>query len=82
MTQDAGGRCLGPGCQKCQLLESHAREAVALAGIEAEVRHVTDYAELAARGVLATPVLVIDGTVVSVGRVPLAGDIAAWLDQA
>ena len=70
---------LGPGCQRCQLLEAHARQAVEMAGVEAQVRHVTDYAELAARGVLQTPVLVIDGTVVSVGRVPMAGDIAAWL---
>jgi small redox-active disulfide protein 2 len=70
---------LGPGCANCQKLEANVREAVAMAGIEAEVRHVTDYREIAARGVMSTPGLVIDGTVVSTGRVPSAGDIAAWL---
>ena len=70
---------LGPGCANCQRLEANAREAVAMAGVEAEVRHVTDYREIAAHGVMTTPGLVIDGRVVSVGRIPSAGDIAAWL---
>ena len=29
-----------------------------------------------------TPALIIDGKVVSVGRVPSAGDIAIWLTEA
>ncbi len=73
---------LGPGCANCMRVERAAREAVAMAGVEAEVRHVTDYAEIAARGVLQTPGLVIDGKVVSSGRVPTAGDIAVWLVDA
>lgn len=71
---------LGPGCANCQRLEANAREAVAMAGVEAEVRHVTDYREIAARGVMSTPGLVIDGKVVSTGRIPNAGTIAVWLD--
>ncbi len=70
---------LGPGCANCQRLEANAREAVAMAGLAAEVRHVTDYREIAARGVMNTPGLVIDGRVVSTGRIPNAGDIATWL---
>jgi small redox-active disulfide protein 2 len=72
---------LGPGCANCQRLEANAREAVAMAGVEAEVRHVTDYREIAAQGVMSTPGLVIDGKVVSVGRIPSAGDIAVWLAE-
>ena len=73
---------LGPGCANCQRLEANAREAVAMAGVEAEVVHVIDYRDIMARGVLSTPGLVIDDRVVSVGRVPSAGDIAAWLTEA
>jgi small redox-active disulfide protein 2 len=73
---------LGPGCANCQRLEANARQAVALTGVEAEVIHVLDYREIMARGVLSTPGLIIDGKVVSVGRVPSAGDIANWLKPA
>jgi len=72
---------LGPGCANCKRLEAVAREAVVMAGVEAEIRHVTDYREIMAHGVMSTPGLVIDGKVVSAGRIPSAGDIAVWLAE-
>jgi small redox-active disulfide protein 2 len=72
---------LGPGCSNCRRVEAAAREAIAIAGVEARIRHVTDYEEIASRGVMNTPGLVIDGTVVSTGRVPSATDIAGWLGE-
>jgi small redox-active disulfide protein 2 len=73
---------LGSGCANCNRLEANAREAIALAGVEAEVLHVTDPREIAGRGVMSTPGLVIDGRVVSAGRIPSAADIAGWLGAA
>jgi len=70
---------LGSGCANCQRVEANAREAIAMAGIAAEIRHITDYREIAARGVMSTPGLVIDGRVMSSGRIPDVGDIASWL---
>jgi small redox-active disulfide protein 2 len=72
---------LGPGCNNCKRLEANAREAVGMAGIDAEIIKVTDYAEIAAHGVLSTPGLVIDGKLVSAGRIPSPGDSAAWLSE-
>jgi small redox-active disulfide protein 2 len=72
---------LGSGCNNCQRLEANAREAATLAGVEAKITKVTDYAEIMAYGIMSTPGLVIDGKVVSYGRVPSAGDIAAWLSE-
>jgi len=72
---------LGSGCNNCKRLEANARQAVALAGTEAEIVKVTDYARIMAYGIMSTPGLVIDGRVVSVGRVPSVGDIAVWLSQ-
>lgn len=72
---------LGPGCANCHRLEANARQAIAMAGVDAEIRHVTDYVEIASHGVMSTPGLVIDGRVVSSGRVPSAGDIAVWLSD-
>jgi small redox-active disulfide protein 2 len=73
---------LGPGCQRCQSVEAIVREVVAEAGLEAQVSHVTDFVEIASRGVMATPGLVIDGTVVSTGRVPSREQVAGWLGSA
>jgi small redox-active disulfide protein 2 len=70
---------LGPGCPNCRALERNVREALATAGLEAEIRHVTEWSEIAARGVLSTPGLVIDGTLVSTGRIPTPDQVAAWL---
>jgi len=60
---------LGSGCPKCKLLEQNAREAVAGAGISAEIEKVTDIDEIMNMGVMMTPALVLDGTVKSVGKV-------------
>jgi small redox-active disulfide protein 2 len=73
---------LGSGCPNCRRLEANAREAVSMAGVEADVTHVTDPGEIVSRGVMSTPGLVIDGKVVSTGRIPSARDIAAWLAEA
>jgi small redox-active disulfide protein 2 len=72
---------LGPGCANCRRLESNAHEATVLAGVEAEIRKVTDPREIVDFGIMSTPGLVIDGKVVSYGRVPSADDIALWLRQ-
>jgi small redox-active disulfide protein 2 len=72
---------LGPGCNNCRRVEANAREAISMAGVEAEVVHVTDPREIVAHGILSTPGLVIDGRIRSYGRIPSAGDIAAWLSE-
>ncbi len=73
---------LGPGCANCVRLEKNAHEAVAMAGVDAEIVKVTDYARIASYGILSTPGLVVDGKVVSYGRVLSAGDIAELLARA
>ncbi|MDH7483247.1 MAG: thioredoxin family protein [Spirochaetales bacterium] len=60
---------LGTGCPKCQLLEQHAREAVAELCIQAEFEKVNRIEDIMAMGVMMTPGLAIDGQVKSVGRV-------------
>jgi small redox-active disulfide protein 2 len=63
---------LGPGCKKCLALGVAAERAADELGIDADITQVTDVGEMAARGVMASPGLAIDGTVVSTGRVPSA----------
>lgn len=73
---------LGSGCSNCQRLEATVRDVVERTGVEAEIRHVTDYGEIASRGVMSTPGLVIDGVVVCSGRVPSREQVQAWLGAA
>jgi small redox-active disulfide protein 2 len=70
---------LGPGCSDCLKLELAAARAVREAGVEAEIRKVTDGFRIRAYGVTSTPGLVIDGMVASTGRVPTSTEIAGWL---
>jgi len=70
---------LGTGCMKCNKLYEAAKEAVAQTGVQAEVAHVTDLAELMKRGVMVTPALVVDGRVKSAGKVLKPEEIAKLL---
>jgi small redox-active disulfide protein 2 len=60
---------LGVGCAKCNKLEENVKQAVQELGLDVEVDHVKDLMEIAKRGVLMTPGLVIDGKPVSAGKV-------------
>jgi len=64
---------------KCNKLYEAAKEAVAEAGVQAEVVHVTDLAELMKRGVLVTPALAVDGQIKSAGKVLKSGEVAKLL---
>lgn len=70
---------LGSGCPKCFETERRARQAVKLAGLDAEVLHVTDVKALARRGVLATPAVAIDGTVKLGGHLPSVQELVTLL---
>ena len=76
-------KVLGPGCSNCVRLEANVKEALAAAGIaDATVEKVTDYADIAAWGIMSTPGLVIDGAVLVSGRVPDAAEIAQLIASA
>ncbi len=62
-------KVLGSGCAKCNELEAATVEALAELGMDTTVDHVTDFAQIAAYGVMTTPALVVGGKVVSYGKV-------------
>lgn len=63
-----GVKVLGTGCAKCRALDAAAKEALSELGMADEVEHVTDFAKIAAYGVMSTPALVVDCKVVSCGK--------------
>ena len=72
-------KILGSGCKKCITLGENAKAAAAAAGMEAEIVKVTDFAEIAAYGVMSTPGLVVDEKVVSTGKVLTSDEIRKLL---
>jgi small redox-active disulfide protein 2 len=61
---------LGPGCKRCEALAANTRTAVSELGLEASIEKVTDYAQMAALGVMSTPALAVNGSLVMSGAVP------------
>ena len=59
---------LGPGCARCETLEKNVRAAIQEMGTEAEVAKLSEIKEIAARGVLMTPGLALNGQMVSSGH--------------
>ena len=64
-----GVKVLGSGCAKCHALEEAARAALEELNMDTAIDHVTDFSQIAAYGVMSTPALVVDGKVVSYGKV-------------
>ena len=60
---------LGSGCAKCNKLEESVRQAVLEMNIELPIDHITDFAQIASYGIMSTPALVLNGEVVSFGKV-------------
>ena len=72
-------KVLGPGCPKCSQTEKIVKEAVAEAGVDAQIEKVTDTMEIAGDGVFGTPAVVVDGEVRCVGKVPTMNEVKSWL---
>jgi small redox-active disulfide protein 2 len=68
-------KILGSGCENCANLEKAAREAATGLGVDATFEKVTDYAAIVGYGVMRTPALVVDETLVLSGRVPTAAQV-------
>ncbi len=60
---------LGVGCPKCKQLTANAEAAVKELSISAEIAKVTDIGKITEYDVMMTPAVVVDGVVVSTGKV-------------
>lgn len=74
-------KVLGMGCARCRDLEKRAKKALTETGIAAEVEKVDDIQKIMTYRIMATPALVIDGTVKAAGRIPSIEEIKNWLKE-
>ena len=75
-------KVLGSGCAKCNQLEAATKAALEQLGMDTTIDHVTDFAQIASYGVMTTPALMIDGKVVSTGKVLKTEEVKAMLQKA
>ena len=74
-------KILGGGCAKCNQLEANTKEALEALGMDTTMEHITDFAQIATYGVMSTPALVVDGKVVSYGKVLKSDEIVKILER-
>lgn len=69
----------GSGCAKCRLLAAHTEKAATDLGVDYTLEKVTDMNAIIDAGVMRTPALAVDGTIVFEGAVPSADKIKSCL---
>ena len=75
-------KVLGQGCVQCDRLERDLMEVMAEIDLAADLEHVREIKEIGKYGVMGMPALVINGKVLSVGRVPSKAKLKEWLEEA
>ena len=69
-------------CAKRNQLEAATVAALEQLGMATAIDHVRDFAQIASYGVMSTPALVVDGKVVSSGKVVRTEEVVAILKNA
>ncbi len=74
-------KVLGSGCANCKATAKVIEEVAAAKGMPVKVEKVEEIAAIMGYGVMSTPGVVIDETVVHAGGVPDRKKVEGWLAQ-
>jgi small redox-active disulfide protein 2 len=72
-------KVLGTGCANCRATTQRVEQVAKELGVAITLEKVEAIQDIMAYGVLATPGVVVDGTVVHSGGVPTREKISEWL---
>lgn len=72
---------LGTGCSKCITLENVVKQAIAKSGKFIQLEKVDDIMKIMEYQVVSTPGLVIDGKVVSTGKLLSVDEVLAFIND-
>jgi len=72
---------IGSGCPRSYETERRVKSALAETGVDAELVHLTDPREIARRGLILTPAVLVDGVIRLAGRVPSTDEVKNWLQN-
>ncbi|CAM5307662.1 thioredoxin family protein [Thauera mechernichensis] len=71
-------KVLGTGCANCKNTVKLVEEVAAAKGEQIALEKVEDIQKIMTYGVMSTPAVVIDGTVVHAGGVPARNKVEGW----
>ena len=71
---------LGTGCPKCIQLEEVVKQAITKSGKTVSLVKINDIMKIMQYQVLSTPGLVVDGQVVSTGKVLSVAEVLAYIN--
>jgi small redox-active disulfide protein 2 len=74
-------KILGTGCSKCKTLEELTRKVIKDNGIDVTITKIEDIVEIMKYNIMTTPALVVNGKVVSKGRIPTSEEIKQFLSK-
>ena len=72
-------KVLGSGCANCENTAKLITEIAKVKGIDVQIEKIEDTAQIMSYGVMSTPGVVIDETVVHAGGIPDKAKIESWL---
>ena len=72
-------KVLGAGCKSCHEQHENAKKAVENIGLSVEVEYITDMEKIMEYGVMSMPAIVINESVVSMGKVLKAAEVETLL---
>ena len=73
---------LGAGCPNCKKLEALCYNVAAENNLDVNIEKITDFKKFADYGIFMTPGLVINGNVVSSGKIPTKSTLTHWMIEA
>jgi len=74
-------KVFGTGCSNCKKLEDLCNQVVTENNFDASVEKVTDFQLFVENGILRTPGLMVNGKVLSQGKIPTRETLAHWLSD-
>ena len=74
-------KVLGTGCRNCEITANVIAQAAREAGVEIDLKKVTDIAEIMSYGVMSTPGVVVDGELVHAGGLPGPDQVRGWISN-
>lgn len=72
-------KVLGTGCANCRNTIALIEQVARAKGVEIALEKVEEIRDIMGYGVMSTPSVVIDGTVVHAGGVPTRENVERWL---